>query len=101
MKSQRVIYTKTIRKMHTDFVASRDNINVHFQFSSDISHVTLHHPQREKNSHAFVLNAKTSIQGINTYRNTQSFSKHYSVTEFLNSEPSVNSNNFPECNDKK
>ena len=26
MKSQRIIYTKTIRKMHTDFVASRDNI---------------------------------------------------------------------------
>ena len=26
MKSQRIIYTKTIRKMHTDFVVSRDNI---------------------------------------------------------------------------
>ena len=26
MKSQRIIYTKTIRKMHTDFVASRGNI---------------------------------------------------------------------------
>ena len=26
MKSQRMIYTKAIRKMHTDFVASRDNI---------------------------------------------------------------------------
>ena len=26
MKSQHMIYTKTIRKMHRDFVASRDNI---------------------------------------------------------------------------
>ena len=26
IKSQRMIYTKTIRKMHTGFVASRDNI---------------------------------------------------------------------------
>ena len=30
MKSQRMIYTKTIRKMHTDFVASRDNIECSF-----------------------------------------------------------------------
>ena len=27
--------------------------------------------------------------------------KHYSVTEFLNSEPPINSINFPECNDTK
>ena len=47
--------------MPTDFVASRDNIQFLRQISSDISHFTLHHLQREKKSHAFVLNAKTFI----------------------------------------
>ena len=60
-KSQRMIYIKTIRKMHTDFVALRDNIQCSLQLSSDKRHFTLHHFQREKKSHAFVLNAKTSI----------------------------------------
>ena len=51
-------------------------------------------------SYVFVLNAST-LQGMNTYHRTQNLSKHYSVTVFLNSEPTINSNNFPECNDTK
>ena len=46
-------------------------------------------------------NVHLLLQGINTYRSTHNLSKHYSVTEFLNSEPPINSNNFPECNDTK
>ena len=43
----------------------------------------------------------STFKRINTYHSTQNLSKHYSVTEFLNSEPPINSNNFPECNDTK
>ena len=43
----------------------------------------------------------STFKRINTYRSAQNLSKHYSVTEFLNSEPPINSNNFPECNDTK
>ena len=60
-KGHHMTYTKAIRKMHTDFVASRDNIQCSLSTFSDISHFTLHHLQREKKSHAFVLNVKTSI----------------------------------------
>ena len=41
------------------------------------------------------------LQGIHTYRSTQNLSKHYSVTQFLNSEPPINSNHFPKCSDTK
>ena len=51
-------------------------------------------------SYVFVLNAST-LQVMNTYHRTQNLSKHYSVTVFLNSEPPINSNNFPERNDTK
>ena len=51
-------------------------------------------------SYVFVLNACT-LRGMNTYHRPQNLSKHYSVTVFLNSEPPINSNNFPECNDTK
>ena len=60
-KGHRMTYTKAIRKMHTDCVVSRDNIQCSLSTFSDISHFTLHHLQREKKSHAFVLNVKMSI----------------------------------------
>ena len=58
MKSQRMINNKTIRKMHTYFVASSDEFNVHFQLSSDIIRFTLLYIIK---SHVFVLNAKIFI----------------------------------------
>ena len=104
MKSQRIIYTKTIRKMHTDFVASRDNIlgSLSTFLRYKPLYITLP-SEREKESCLCIKcqNFHLLLQGINTYRCTQNLSKHYSVTEFLNSEPRMTSYNFPECNDTK
>ena len=106
MKSQRMIYTKAIRKMHTDFVT----FSVHFQFSSDISHFTLHHltlhhttlrTEKEPCLCIKCQNVHLLLQGISRYCRTQNLRKHCSVTEFLNSESAINSNNFPECRDTK
>ena len=99
-----MIYTKTIRKMHADFVASRDNIQFSLStfFRYKPFYITLL-SEREKESCLCIKwqNVHLLLQRINTYRSTQNLSKHYSVTEFLNSEPPINSNNFPECNDAK
>ena len=59
-----------------------------------ILHYTTFRERKSQNIHLF-------LQVINTYRGTQNLSKHDSVTEFLNSEPPINSNNLPECNDTK
>ena len=77
--------------------------NVHFQLSSDLSHFTLHHLQREKESYLFIKcqNVHLPLQGTNTYNNTQNLCKNYSVTEFFNSKPHINSNNFSEYNEIK
>ena len=61
MKSQRIIYTKTIKKCTQILQRQEITFNVHFELSSDLSHFTLHHHQRGKKSHTFLLNAKTSI----------------------------------------
>ena len=104
MKSQRIIYTKTIRKMHTDFAASRDNIQCSLStfFRSKPFYITPP-PEREKESYLFIKcqNVHLPLQGTNTYHNTQNLCKNYSVTEFSNSKPPINSNNFSEYNDIK
>ena len=59
--------------------------------------------EREKESCLCIKyqNVHLLLQGINTYRSTQNLSKHYFVTEFLNSEPPINLNNFTDYNDTK
>ena len=99
-----MIYTKTIRKIHTDFVASRDNIQ--FSLSTFFRYKPFYITplsEREKESYLCTKcqNVHLLLQRINTYRGTQNLSKYYPITEFLNSEPPINSNNFPECNDAK
>ena len=62
MKSQRMIYTKAIRKMHTDFVASRDNIQCPLSTFFRYKQFYIASPaEREKKSNTFVLNTKTFI----------------------------------------
>ena len=104
MKSERMMYTKTIRKMHTDFVASRDNIQCSLStfFRNKPFYITPP-SEREKESSLCIKcqNVHLLLQGINTYRSTQNLCEYYSVTEFLNSEPPINSNNYPEQNDTK
>ena len=48
MKSQHMIYMKTTRKIHTDFVASRGNVQC--LISTFIRYKPLHHLWREKDS---------------------------------------------------
>ena len=99
-----MIHTKTIRKMHTDFVASRDSIQCSLSTFFRYKPFYITPPsEREKESCLCIKyqNVHLLLQGINTYRSTQNLSKHYFVTEFLNSEPPINSNNFPDCNDTK
>ena len=55
-------YTKRIRKIHTDFVASRDNIQSSLSTFFRYKPFYITSPsERVKKSHAFVLNPKTSI----------------------------------------
>ena len=99
-----MIHTKTIRKMHTDFVASRYSIQCSLSTFFRYKPFYITPPsEREKESCLCIKyqNVHLLLQGINTYRSTQNLSKHYFVTEFLNSEPPINSNNFPDCNDTK
>ena len=57
-----MIHTKTIRKMHTDFVASRDSIQCSLSTFFRYKPFYITPPsEREKKSHGYVLNAKTSI----------------------------------------
>ena len=87
-----------------DFVASRDNIQCSLStfFRYKLFYIT---PPSERDKEPCLCikcqNVHPLLQGINTYRSTQNLYKRYSVTEFLNSEPPINSNNFPECNDTK
>ena len=99
-----MIYTKTRRKMPKDFVASRDNIECSLSTFFRYQPFYITPPsEREKESCLCIKcqNVHLLLQGISTYRSTQNLSKHYSVTEFVNNEPPISSNNFPECNETK
>ena len=104
MKSQRMIYTKKIRKMHTDVVASRDNIQCSLSTFLRYKAFYITPPSETEKESCICMkcqNVHLLLQEIKTYRSTQNLSKHHSFTELLNSEPPINSNNFPECNDTK
>ena len=88
--------------MHTDFVASRDNTGCSLSTWYKTFYITpLSEREKEPCLCIKCQNVHLLSQGINRYRSIQNLSKHFSVKKFLNSEPPINSNNFPECNDAK